>query len=242
MIDMNSVAIGVGPDGVGSDHFVVHPNSIMRRRNRNILHELRELFSGKRSTVGRRIFDKWFHSFDDSKGLLDELDEQEQVKYSHHLFDELKSDLNLVSSPEPVRYYRKLKHRYKNAALYRTAAILMTGFLLSFFLAESLVTVKPEVETIQFVEKSNPRGQISNVVLPDGSSVWLGPESSLEYPEEFSDLKRTVSLTGEAYFDVVPDASRPFAVDRKSTRLNSSHVAISYSVFYLITKNNRHHQ
>jgi len=185
----------------------------MQRRDRNILQDLWNLFSGKRSAAGKRIFDKWFHSFDDSKGLLDELNEHEQEKYSHHLFDELTSKLDLSSTPDPAKVHYELKRRRRNSSLYRIAAILTVGFLLSSLLAETFVSVEPAIEPIQIVEKSNPRGQISEIVLPDGSTVWLGAASSLKHPETFSDEERIVTLTGEAYFDIESDISRPFVVE-----------------------------
>ena len=50
------------------------------------------------------------------------------------------------------------------------------------------------------------------IILPDGSSVWLNKESKLQYPDSFSENRREVSLTGEAYFDIKPDISRPFII------------------------------
>lgn len=50
------------------------------------------------------------------------------------------------------------------------------------------------------------------IILPDGSSVWLNKESKLQYPDAFSENQREVSLTGEAYFDIKPDTSRPFII------------------------------
>lgn len=48
-----------------------------------------------------------------------------------------------------------------------------------------------------------PRGGQYNLVLPDGTLVWLNAESSLSYPSTFSKSERRVNLTGEAYFEVV---------------------------------------
>lgn len=49
------------------------------------------------------------------------------------------------------------------------------------------------------------------VILPDGSHVWLNAESSLRFPSQFGN-KRQVVLTGEGYFEVAKDASKPFEV------------------------------
>lgn len=48
--------------------------------------------------------------------------------------------------------------------------------------------------------------------LPDGSIITLATASSLKYPRAFTGTRRTVYLTGTAFFDVFHDASRPFSV------------------------------
>lgn len=48
--------------------------------------------------------------------------------------------------------------------------------------------------------------------LPDGSVVFLNRKSTLTYPAHFEGGKRNVALTGEAFFDVTPDKSKPFII------------------------------
>lgn len=48
--------------------------------------------------------------------------------------------------------------------------------------------------------------------LPDGSIVTLNRKSSISYPREFAGGTRPVTLTGEAFFDVKPDKSKPFLI------------------------------
>jgi ferric-dicitrate binding protein FerR (iron transport regulator) len=58
-----------------------------------------------------------------------------------------------------------------------------------------------------------PRGGQYRINLPDGSRVWLNAASSLKYPVSFSGRERRVKITGEAYFEIARDVSRPFMVD-----------------------------
>lgn len=59
---------------------------------------------------------------------------------------------------------------------------------------------------------NTPRGRQYVLQLPDGSRVWLNAASSLQYPTAFSGKDRTVTLNGEAYFEIAPDVARPFIV------------------------------
>jgi ferric-dicitrate binding protein FerR (iron transport regulator) len=59
---------------------------------------------------------------------------------------------------------------------------------------------------------STPRGGQYQVVLADGTHVWLNASSSLHFPTTFTGKERRVILTGEAYFEVAPDVRQPFRV------------------------------
>lgn len=65
-----------------------------------------------------------------------------------------------------------------------------------------------------------PYGKTSEVLLPDGSRVWLNAGSRLIYPEFFPDKTREVFLSGEAFFNVRHDAGRPFVVKTADIRVN----------------------
>lgn len=57
----------------------------------------------------------------------------------------------------------------------------------------------------------------SQILLPDGSRVWLNAGSKLDYPEHFAaHQSREVTLEGEAFFVIKPDAERPFRVHTRS--------------------------
>lgn len=57
-----------------------------------------------------------------------------------------------------------------------------------------------------------PRGGQFNIVLPDGSRVWLNAASSMKYPTAFNGDRREVELQGQGYFEVAPNARQPFFV------------------------------
>ena len=59
---------------------------------------------------------------------------------------------------------------------------------------------------------STPRGGKYQLILPDGSKVWLNAASSIRFPTQFTGHVRKVELNGEAYFEVAKDKTRPFEV------------------------------
>jgi len=60
---------------------------------------------------------------------------------------------------------------------------------------------------------STPRGGQYQVLLPDGTKVWLNASSSLKFPTSFIANQRNVMLTGEAYFEVARNKEKPFIVN-----------------------------
>lgn len=59
---------------------------------------------------------------------------------------------------------------------------------------------------------STPRGGQYKLTLPDGTKVWLNAASSIQYPTTFNGVNRTVTVTGETYFEVVQKVNQPFIV------------------------------
>ncbi len=59
---------------------------------------------------------------------------------------------------------------------------------------------------------STPKGRVYQLLLTDGTKVWLNSASSITYPVAFNENTRTVTITGEAYFEVAKQKHKPFYV------------------------------
>jgi len=72
---------------------------------------------------------------------------------------------------------------------------------------KAFVIPNPETDTL-----ATPRSARFQVLLPDGSKVWLNSTSTIYFPSSFSASERWMYVEGEAYFDIAKDASRPFKI------------------------------
>lgn len=62
-------------------------------------------------------------------------------------------------------------------------------------------------------------GIVKEIILPDGTKVWLNNLATLKYPREFSEKARNVYLDGEAYFEVTKNRHKPFTVQSDAMRV-----------------------
>lgn len=70
-----------------------------------------------------------------------------------------------------------------------------------------------QLSKIALIQKFTSYGQSELVILPDSTKVWLNSGSLLVYPSEFISSERSVSLSGEAFFNVTKDSKHPFTVN-----------------------------
>jgi len=64
-----------------------------------------------------------------------------------------------------------------------------------------------------------PYGKRSDIILADGTHIWLNSGSQLSYPSEFKTDSREVYLSGEALFDVNANPKKPFYVITKNIKI-----------------------
>ncbi len=132
------------------------------------------------------------------------------------------------SAPTP------LVHGIGNVLYWSKVAAVFFMFLLGAGLFSLLV--KENVSSlltapVALVEIENPAGQRSAYTLPDGTAVWLNAESSLVYPEKFSDTLRVVQLQGEGFFQVTKDLRRPFIVRAAGTSTEALGTAFNINAY-----------
>jgi len=100
--------------------------------------------------------------------------------------------------------------------LMRVAAVLFIPLLVAT--GWLLINRNTEKTPTKFAYQDiyNPGGIRSNIILPDGSQVWLNGNSRLKYQIPFDTKLRKVEIEGEAFFDVKKNPDKPFIVTNGS--------------------------
>ena len=78
----------------------------------------------------------------------------------------------------------------------------------------------PQLDGQDYNSLHTPRGAKFQIVLADGSKVWLNAASTIRFPAAFGAKSRDIQLTGEAYFEIAKDPNRPFHVLAKGLNVN----------------------
>lgn len=157
------------------------------------------------------------------------LAEIEQDKEAQKVYNELKNIWALLSSTKemPIAEANEMYSRFKEQlpsgantrrlrlnSLLKYAAIFILGVVitsLSVFLTESKGLLGSQKEFIQTIVAD--KGQISKVILPDSSVVWINSGSKITYNSKFAANNRKIKLVGQAFFQAAHNEKIPLVVD-----------------------------
>ncbi|NRF39386.1 FecR family protein [Pedobacter foliorum] len=104
------------------------------------------------------------------------------------------------------------------------AALLFILGGLYFFKSDILNIITP-VHQQQVLSSTGERKQL---LLADGTKVWLSPNSKLNYPDKFRGDQRLISLDGEAFFEVKHDSKHPFII--KTGTVSTTVLGTSFNI------------
>ena len=123
----------------------------------------------------------------------------------------------LVKKKSVLGFYRF--RTTKIDLIIRIAAIIVIAFGLSNFLVRSFQNKLPTNNPIS--EIVAPRGSKAQVLLPDGTKVWLNADSKINYRKDFNEKNREIYLEGEGYFEIAKNPSKPFIVNTTDLRIKA---------------------
>ncbi len=158
----------------------------------------------------RELVEKWFASLRGESDFLGSLPAHEQLQLQNETFSKIQTQLNFGSAPE-VRKFPLGWITWLAASV-----LLVFGIYFTYnFNSKQEISIAKQIErkgaehVIKFI---NQEPRVVKHQLPDGSSVWMHTKSSIQYPKEFDHDKRLVTFTGEGFFDIIKDKSRPFSI------------------------------
>ena len=164
---------------------------------------------GRLSKEEKEVFDQQLQSSPDFKKEVDD------IRFIWETTAELKLHKQINTQQNWKKISKQIatdKYKKKILSFIRTAAaVLLIPVLIATYTLFNTLKEWNNIPVEQ-VELSTAYGLISKVTLPDGSEVWLNSGSSISYPKRFTNNKRNVQLTGEAYFKVTSDKSNRFDV------------------------------
>lgn len=164
-------------------------------------------FEGKCSDEEKKTVLAWVN---ESKQNMEQFLKLEEIYFlgRHNISDE-KCDRAKQKFQQRIENQEKGR-KLKSIRLYsimRYAAVFVGVLVLSIF-----AYLHFSNENNSMIRFATAEGETKQLVLPDGSKVWLNENTSLEYPENFEDDIRLLSLNGEAYFEVTSNKHKPFVV------------------------------
>ena len=160
---------------------------------------------------------------EDSKKLWEQLGrrttglaEESFEKHMNRLNDKIFAT-NVVSQTSPDAQKTSIIRKMAQKKYYRIwwgVAAASVLFFLLLFTTNERGRIKPINNTV-----STKAGNKASINLPDGSKVWLNRDSKITYVGDFGNKTREVYLSGEAFFDVAKDKTKPFIIHTRTINL-----------------------
>lgn len=112
------------------------------------------------------------------------------------------------------KIHKEINNKSINLKWFIAAASLFIVCGISFFIVKNSFHSPKE----NLLVEQTGIGKIKQIILPDGTKVWLNAKSELKYEKDFDKKIREITLSGEAYFEVERDEDRPFIINSHDVR------------------------
>lgn len=174
---------------------------------------LEKYLSGTCTDAEKELVEAWYASLQGEPRYLDHLPDAELDEIRQETLGNIRQELNMVEE-RPVRRIQWHWMAGIAASILIAIGIFLAGNLQKVQLPE--VTVKGQKtdpsKALPVTTFKNTGGQIVRHKLPDGSVVTMHPNAVIEYRTAFASNKRFVIFSGEGFFDVKKDKTRPFNI------------------------------
>jgi ferric-dicitrate binding protein FerR (iron transport regulator) len=161
-----------------------------------------------------KALNEWINSSTTNKQVYSQIKElwyhkQDQTNNSQAIaaYDKL---INRIKFAEVIKTQSRVQRISAQVNQFAKYAAILFFFLSFSFLSYYYFTEENSKD--EFCMISVPKGNKSEIILPDGSKIWLNNNSKLIYPKKFNKSERRIDLIGEAYFEIKKNVKVPFIV------------------------------
>jgi len=151
-----------------------------------------------------RAVQDWYDSFDKEKEPAELLNDDERDSIRKRILENVRSDISRNEEGE--------KKGGTSRRLYYTVALVAASLVIAFSALNHVFLKNLGEKSIETVTITNNTNLLKNHILPDGSSLWLKPETTIRYTLPFVNKYRKISMKGETFFDVKRDTLHPFII------------------------------
>jgi len=161
---------------------------------------LRRYSKGLANKAERYVVDKWYGSFKELGDMTPGIDTPSKAaEKEERLFN------NIMAGTRHIKVW------YLKPAFQIAASVLIATSII-FFLFNHHSTNE------SFIAYQTKKGETRQVILPDGSVVWMNAATELQVSSNYGKGFRKLTLQGEAYFEVKHDTNAPFVINTGNIR------------------------
>jgi len=172
---------------------------------------IRKYLNGQCTPQEAAAVEEWYNSFEDEPGDDAMLSSEQRDKLKAILMEKISANIKALGQPDIAIQNKIFPFRRIIYYLSGIAAILLIVFLFTISGQKAAHQNGVAVITEQ-LSVTNLTKSIKKQILPDGSTVWLSPQTNIKYPGKFAGVLREVSMSGEAFFEVRKDHAHPFII------------------------------
>jgi ferric-dicitrate binding protein FerR (iron transport regulator) len=173
--------------------------------DRNIIEALLDRYlKGETSQEENELVENWLQENNNPHSEWQHFNQSRKDKWLADVFGQVQDSIK-ANEPKIVAMPQR-KHLWRRIAA--VAAVLAICFTLYL----EWPALQSRLRPVQLTALTVSLNQQKQITLADGSKVWINASSQLKYPQQFNGKIREVYLSGEAYFDIQHDVSKPFII------------------------------
>lgn len=162
-------------------------------------------------------FEAWYAGFNDEELIMSDSKYTSASQMCDAMYKRIAAQIDDQQQAKP-----KVIHLLRRMVAAAAIVLIIGGTALY---RTALLNLANPVHQLQMV---TAKGQHKQLLLSDGTKIWLSPATTITYPDKFRGDKRLVNIDGEAFFEVKHDEDHPFII--QSANIKTTVLGTSFNV------------